>query len=206
MITSPDLRFERRLWRSGLKYVIGLDEAGRGALAGPVVVGAVCLPDHPQLKRELKGVRDSKLLSPDEREQLVPRIRVIAITWGVGYASSQEIDWLGIVPATRLAALRAMENIAVIPDYLLTDFRLELPELDLPQTAIVKGDQLCLSIAAGSILAKTARDALMRQLDTEYSFYGLANHKGYATLRHRRAIMEMGFSPIHRKTFAVKAG
>jgi len=206
MITFPDLHFERRLWRSGIKHIIGLDEAGRGALAGPVAVGAVSLPDRPQLKRKLSGVRDSKLLTPDEREHLAPRIREIAVTWGVGFASSEEIDWLGIVPATRLAALRALENLSVTPDFLLTDFRLELPELDLPQTAIVKGDRLCLSIAAASILAKTARDALMRQLDAQYSFYGLANHKGYATLKHRRAILEMGFSPIHRKTFAVKAG
>jgi len=206
MITSPGLRFERRLWRSGLKYVIGLDEAGRGALAGPVAVGAVCLPDRPQLKRTLKGVHDSKLLTADERECLAPRIQAVAIAWGVGFASSEEIDWLGIVPATRLAALRALENLAVTPEYLLTDFRLELPELDLPQTAIVKGDRLCLSIAAASILAKTSRDALMWQLDTQYSKYDLAHHKGYGTLRHRRAIMEMGFSPIHRKTFSVKAG
>jgi len=204
MITSPDLRFERRLWRSGLKYVIGLDEAGRGALAGPVAVGAVCLPDRPQLKRTLKGVHDSKLLTADEREWLAPRIQAVAITWGVGIASSEEIDWLGIVPATRLAALRSLENLAVVPDYLLTDFRLELPELDLPQTAIVKGDRLCLSIAAASILAKTARDAYMCELDARYSQYGLAQHKGYGTLLHRRAILQAGYSPIHRRTFAVK--
>ncbi len=204
MITRPDLRFERRLWRSGLKYVIGLDEAGRGALAGPVAVGAVCLPDLPQLNRKLRGVRDSKLLTADVREWLAPRIKAVAITWGVGFASSEEIDWLGIVPATRLAALRSLENLAALPDYLLTDFRLEVPELDLPQTAIVKGDRLCLSIAAASILAKTARDTRMRDLDEQYSGYGLAHHKGYATLRHRRAILEAGYSPIHRRTFAVK--
>ncbi len=187
-----------------MAHIVGLDEAGRGALAGPVTVAAVSLPDKPQLKRELRGVRDSKQLTPDEREQLVPRIQQCALTWGIGFAPPEEIDWLGIVAATRLAALRALESFAFTPEYLLTDFRLELPELDLPQTALVKGDGICLSIAAASILAKTARDAYMRELDARYSQYGLAQHKGYGTLRHRRAILQAGYSPVHRRTFAVK--
>jgi ribonuclease HII len=202
--TNPDLRCERRLWRSGLTFIAGMDEVGRGALAGPVAVAAVCLPNEPRLRYKLAEVRDSKQLKPEQREILAPRIQAAALAWGIGFASSEEIDWLGIVPATRLAALRALEFLTITPEYLLTDFRLEIPELDMPQTAIVKGDAHVLSIAAASILAKTARDALMRELDVQYSGYGLAHHKGYGTLRHRRAILEGGFSPIHRRTFAIK--
>ncbi len=204
MITIPHLRYERRLWKAGFRFVVGMDEAGRGALAGPVTVAAVSLPDISGLLRKMDGVRDSKQLSAAERERLVPCIQQNAQSWGIGFASSGEIDWLGIVPATRLAALRALESLAIVPEYLLSDFRLELPELDLPQTSLVRGDGQCLSIAAASILAKTARDARMRELDTEYEHYGLASHKGYATRRHRRAIREAGYSPVHRRTFEVK--
>jgi ribonuclease HII len=202
--SNPNLHFERRLWRSGFKYVAGLDEAGRGALAGDVAVAAVILPNLPQLARTLAGVRDSKQLTPFERERLSARIRESARGWGIGLSCSTEIDQLGIVAATRLAALRALEDMSLMPDFLLTDFRLELPELDLPQTALVKGDQRSLSIAAASILAKTARDALMRALDSQYSEYGFARHKGYGTVQHRRAIMLSGFCPIHRQTFSFK--
>ncbi len=204
MISSPDLSHEKKLWLA-YKYVAGLDEAGRGALAGPVCVGAVLLPDdNPLLLRTLSGVRDSKQLTPRKRDQLAPRIKKIARAWGIGFASADEIDALGIVPATRLAASRALEAMSFIPDFLLTDFRLELPELDLSQTALVKGDQRSLSIASASILAKTARDKLMVELDPQYLQYGFARHKGYGTLAHRRMIAELGFSPVHRKTFQIK--
>jgi ribonuclease HII len=204
MTSSPDLSFEQELW-TAYKYIAGLDEAGRGALAGPVCVGAVILPDdEPLLTRTLSRVRDSKQLTPRERGELAPLIKQSVREWGVGFASAEEIDTLGIVPATRLAACRALESFSVFPEYLLTDFRLELPELDIPQTAIVKGDQRSLSIAAASILAKTARDALMGELASQYTEYGLSRHKGYGTLFHRMKIHELGHSPIHRKTFQIK--
>jgi ribonuclease HII len=204
MTENPDLTHESNLWPY-YKTIAGLDEAGRGALAGPVAVGAVILPrNRATLLDTLAGVRDSKQMTPLERETLAPRIRETALTWSVAFASAEEIDALGIVPATRLAALRALQILSIRPKYLLTDFRLELPQLDLPQTALVKGDALCLSIAAASVLAKTARDELMCDLDSEYQGYGLRKHKGYGTMAHRLAMKRMGFSPIHRKTFQVK--
>jgi ribonuclease HII len=205
MTSSPDLSHEKKLWIA-YQYIAGLDEAGRGALAGPVCVGAVILPNNnPHLVRTLSGVRDSKQLTPRQRDQLAPRIKEIARAWGIGFASSDEIDALGIVPATRLAASRALEAMSFLPDFLLTDFRLELPELDLSQTSLVKGDQRSLSIASASILAKTARDKLIVELDPQYPQYGFARHKGYGTLAHRRMIAKLGFSPIHRKTFQIKS-
>jgi len=205
MRVDPDTFFESQLWNSGLPYVAGLDEAGRGALAGPVAVGAVILPnDKPLLARTLDGVRDSKQMTLLEREALAPRIKGTALTWSVAFASADEIDSLGIVHATRLAALRALNGLSLSPQYLLTDFRLELPQLELSQTSLVKGDALCLSIAAASVLAKTARDTLMCELDSLYQGYGLGKHKGYGTQAHRSAMKRLGISPIHRKTFQVK--
>jgi len=205
MRVNPDTFFESQLWKSGLLHVAGLDEAGRGALAGPVAVGAVILPNKKTLlSRTLAGVRDSKQMTPLERESLAPRIQEIALTWSVAFASADEIDSQGIVCATRLAALRALNGLSLSPQYLLTDFRLELPQLDISQTALVKGDVLCLSIAAASVLAKTARDELMRDLDTHYQGYGLGKHKGYGTQAHRSAMLRLGTSPIHRKSFQVK--
>ncbi len=204
MIPNPDLSHEKRLWLA-FQYVAGLDEAGRGALAGPVCVGAVILPPKlPHLLQTLSGVRDSKQLTPRKRDQLAPRIKITALAWGIGFSSAAEIDELGIVSATRLAASRALEAMPIFPDFLLTDFRLELPELDISQAALVKGDQRSLSIAAASILAKTARDALMIGLDAQYPQYGFARHKGYCSLSHRRAIASLGLSPAHRKTFHIK--
>lgn len=208
MRVDPDLTFERNLWRSGLKYIAGLDEAGRGALAGPVAVGAVILPYGLRLRSRragtLRGVRDSKQMTPLERTAAAPRIKQVAMAWSVAFASPEEIDCDGIVAATRLAALRALYGLPVIPEYLLTDFRLELPQLDISQTSLVRGDACCLSIAAASVLAKTERDALMREMDSQIPGYGLAKHKGYGTLTHRLAVKHLGYSPFHRKTFTVK--
>lgn len=205
MRINPDTFFESQFWANGLLQVAGLDEAGRGALAGPVAVGAVILPnDTALLTRTLDGVRDSKQMTPPERDSLAPRIKAVARTWHVGFASAEEIDSQGIVPATRLAALRALHGLTLVPQYLLTDFRLELPQLDISQTALVKGDALCLSIAAASVLAKTARDQLMCELDSCYQGYGLGKHKGYGTQAHRFALRRLGVSPIHRRSFQVK--
>ena len=202
---DPDIVFETELWQSGLRYIAGLDEAGRGALAGPVSVGAVILPnDKALLSSALSGARDSKQMTPREREQLAPHIKAIAFNWSVGFASAEEIDAQGIVCATRLAALRALRQFSIHPEYLLTDFRLELPQLEISQTSLVKGDARCLSIACASILAKTERDALMQELDAKYQGYQLGKHKGYGTRVHRSAMKRMGLSEIHRKSFRVK--
>ncbi|MBM3182348.1 MAG: ribonuclease HII [Chloroflexi bacterium] len=204
MISNPDLTHEQQLW-SAYKYIAGLDEAGRGALAGPVCVGAVILPnDNPLLALTLSGVRDSKQLTPRRRLQLVPRIKESALAWGIGSASAKEIDRMGIVPATRLAASRALEMASIAPNFLLTDFRLELPEMAISQTALVKGDQRSLSIACASILAKTARDAWMIALEEKHPEYGFSRHKGYGTFWHRQKIAQLGYIPIHRKTFKIK--
>jgi ribonuclease HII len=221
MISKPDLTYEKKLW-STYNFIAGLDEAGRGALAGPVCVGAVILPciasrrsvtaesarsqtlQERALLKRFHGVRDSKQLSANQRNQLISQIKESALAWGIGFSTAEEIDRLGIVPATRLAASRAIEAMKFIPDFLLTDFRLELPELDIPQTAIVKGDQKSLSIASASILAKTARDEMMINLAEQFSEYHFSRHKGYGTLLHRKKIKQLGHSPIHRKTFKLK--
>jgi len=202
---DPDTFFETELWQSGLKYIAGLDEAGRGALAGPVSVGAVILPnDKTLLSATLSGARDSKQMTPRQRERLAIQIKEVALNWSVGFATAHEIDVQGIVRATRIAAIRALHQFSLSPQYLLTDFRLELPQLDISQTSLVKGDARCLSIACASILAKTERDAHMQKLDARYPGYGLGKHKGYGTQAHRSALKRLGFSSIHRKSFTVK--
>ena len=204
MIVTPDLTYEKQLW-SCYQYIAGLDEAGRGALAGPVAVGAVILPrDKARLARTLAGVRDSKQMTPLERDSLAPRIKEVALTWSVAFASADEIDAQGIVSATRLAAMRALQGLSISPQYLLTDFRLELPQVELSQTSLVKGDARCLSIAAASVLAKTARDEYMSQLDSEFPDYGLGKHKGYGTQAHRLAMKRWGYSSVHRKSFSLR--
>jgi ribonuclease HII len=204
MISIPDLAFEKQLWRSGLANIGGMDEAGRGALAGPVTVGLVILERSPRLSSRLKGVRDSKQMTPRQRGHWAEIIREIAGAWSLGWASAQEIDSLGISAAVRIAAERALDALPLLPHHLLTDFRLS-PDTDIPLTSIVKGDRKSLSIAAASVLAKTARDARMCELDAQYPGYDLLKHKGYGTLSHRRAITTLGYSPIHRRTFALKA-
>lgn len=201
----PNLKFEQDLWNSGLAFVAGFDEAGRGALAGPVAVGAVILPfDNPQFPQILADVRDSKQMTARQRETCAPLIKGTALAWSVSFAMPDEIDTLGIVGATRLAGMRALEALSPTPNFLLTDFRLELPESEFPQTSLPKGDARCLSIAAASILAKTTRDALMRELDSQFPGYGLAQNNGYGTQAHRSAMVRLGYSAIHRKTFSFK--
>jgi ribonuclease HII len=199
---SPDLSFEQALWRKGFTLVAGIDEAGRGALTGPVAVGAVILPaDLPDLATKLPGVRDSKQLTSRGRDHTALLIKQVALTWAVGLAEAAEIDQLGIAPATRLAAMRAIEQLASVPQHLLIDY-LKLPKSDLPQTSLVKGDQRSLSIACASILAKTTRDELMVRLSEQYPIYGFARHKGYGTATHLAAIRAYGPCPIHRRSFS----
>ena len=198
----PTLQFEQSLWESGFLCIAGIDEAGRGAWAGPVCAAAVILPPDDSLLQILKAVRDSKLMTPLARATWAPRIRLAARAWGVGFASALEIDSIGILPATRLAATRALSGLSIAPDTLLTDY-LVFPNCELPQIALVKGDRLSLSVAAASVLAKTARDALMQELDAQYPGYGFARHKGYGTLIHQHAIQQIGLCEIHRKSFAI---
>jgi ribonuclease HII len=200
----PHLQFEKNLWESGLKHIAGLDEAGRGALAGPVAVGAVILSPDPYLSRTLACVRDSKQMTPRQRDLCAPHIQEIALAWSVAFASPEEIDRFGIVHATRLAGMRAVNALTPQPVFLLTDFRLELPEIELPQASLPKGDACCLSIAAASVLAKTTRDMLMCELDGQYPGYGLGQNKGYGTQAHRSALKRLGYSSIHRKSFSLK--
>jgi len=200
--SQPDLSFEQILWRGGHLAVAGIDEAGRGALAGPVAAAAVILPPVADMVERLKGVRDSKQLTPHERESARIVILQHAAASEVGFASAEEIDQMGIVPATRLAACRAVERLSLMPAHLLLDY-LFLPEVSLPQTALVKGDCRSLSIAAASILAKTSRDALMCELDLTYPDYGFAAHKGYGTHAHRDAIQRSGPCPAHRLSFTL---
>ena len=197
---SPNLEFEKSLWVSKIRYVAGIDEVGRGALAGPVAVGALILPPNKNFAKQLAGVRDSKELTPGQREFLAKQLEKTALAWGVGFATNEEIDTLGILPATRLAGQRALAALAIKPEHLLLDY-LFLPEVPQPQTSLIKGDSRCLSIAGASILAKTTRDALMREFDSLYPGFGFASHKGYYTPGHAKALKFYGPTPIHRKSF-----
>jgi ribonuclease HII len=197
----PDLRQERRLWAAGCLRVAGLDEAGRGAWAGPVAAAAVILPPSRGLARLLKGVRDSKQMTPLQREMWAERIVALAAAHGVGLVGPEEIDRIGILPATRLAMRRAVEGLSPSPDHLLID-HLRLPDLGLPQTPLTHGDALVLSIAAASVLAKVHRDQVMTALDAQFPGYAFAQHKGYGTQGHQDALARLGPSPIHRRSYA----
>jgi len=198
----PNLHEELNLFNAGHVRVAGLDEAGRGAWAGPVCAAAVVLPlDRADLAvAYLAGVRDSKQLSPARREALLPVILDTAEAVGVGWASPTEVDEVGIVPATRRAFCRAVTRLDGRVDALLVDY-VRLPELDLPQRALPQADVHCLSVAAASIVAKVRRDRLMATLDREFPGYGFARHNGYGTPQHREALIHLGPSPIHRTSW-----
>jgi ribonuclease HII len=198
----PNLDFEGELWQQGLRFVAGVDEAGRGALAGPVAAGAVVLPgDIDDLYDRLEGVRDSKVMKPPDREYWGEVIKAVAVTWGVGFASATEIDQLGILPATQLAAKRAVISLNCGLEHLLVDY-INLPDINLPQTPLVKGDARSLSIAAASILAKTTRDAQLVELDRTFPGYHFAQNKGYGTYEHRQSIDRLGPCDQHRRSFS----
>jgi ribonuclease HII len=190
------LNFERLLWRQGVTRVAGLDEAGMGPLAGPVVAAAVVFP--PRV--ELAGIDDSKRLDAPARARLAAEILEHAAV-GVGLAEVEEIGRLNIYQAGLLAMRRALEALPEEPEHLLLDARV-LPDVAIPQNPFQKGDGLDYSIAAASIIAKTHRDALMEALDREHPGYGLAQHKGYATADHQAAIRRLGPSPVHRSSFS----
>lgn len=195
----PTFVEEQRLWQQGYRSVVGIDEVGRGPLAGPVVAAAVLLPrecDAPWLLQ----VRDSKKLRSRKREFLSECIRGTATAIGIGMVSAQGIDEKGIIAATRLAMRYAVEQLPQSPDFLLID-AISLPDIDIPQQSIIRGDNLALSIAAASIVAKVARDKLMIDLDSIYPGYGFARNKGYATREHLSNLRRLGPSPVHRQTF-----
>ncbi len=196
----PDLSFEFSLWQTGISRVAGLDEAGRGAWAGPVAAAAVILSPASDLVTRLKGVRDSKQMTRAQRDRWSEVIQAVALAWGVGFASAQEIDTLGILPATRLAMQRALAQLDIAPEHLLLD-AVRLPAVALPQTALIKGDCRVLSIAAASVLAKTARDRWMEKLEVEFPGYSFARHKGYGTAIHRLALESLGPCGQHRTSF-----
>jgi len=197
----PDLHEELALYTTGYTRVAGLDEAGRGAWAGPVCAAAVILPlDRTNLLDLLTGVRDSKQLSPARREMLLPRILGVAEAVGVGWATPAEVDEVGIVPATRQAMARAVAWLDGRVDALLVDY-VRLPDLTLPKRALPKADVHCLSVASASVVAKVTRDRLMVVLDGDFPGYGFARHKGYGTPQHREALARLGPSPIHRMSW-----
>ena len=200
---TASLQYEEACWIIGCRHVIGVDEVGRGTWAGPVAAGAVCLPyERTDLPTVLEGVRDSKQMTPHQRESLVARIKETAVAWGIGSATSAEIDAFGIVPATRLAMERAIEAANIQPDYLLLDSIKWLDPKRIPYQSIVRGDTLSLSIASASVLAKVWRDDYMRQLDKSYPVYHFAQHKGYGTAKHIAALHEHGACEEHRLSFA----
>ena len=202
MVVNPDLEIELSLRGQGYCLIVGLDEAGRGAWAGPVVAGAVILPlERADLCQALAGVRDSKQLSPAQRARLLPAIREVALGIGTGLVPACEIDQIGIMGATRKAMMAAVASLDLVPDFLIID-ALRLPRLATPQQAITKGDVKSLCIAAASIVAKVTRDQWMIEQDQELAGYGFAAHKGYGTPMHREALQRLGPTPIHRMSFA----
>ena len=192
--------FENNLHSTGLKYIAGIDEAGRGPLAGPVVVGiAIMKPDS-----FIEGVNDSKKLSEKKREQLYEQIISEAIDWAVGIGDQKEIDEINILNATKKALHMAISNLKVKPDRILVDALEHIDTYGIPYTSIIKGDAKIYSISVASIIAKVTRDRIMQKYDEIYPEYGFSGHKGYGTAKHIQAIKEYGPCSLHRKTFIKK--
>lgn len=191
------LRYESVLWAGGVLHVAGVDEAGMSPLAGPVAAAAVVFAPGSRIR----GIDDSKKLDAATRDKLAAEIRTSAAAWSVAFAEVEEIDAINIYWAGLLAMRRAVEGLSLMPQHLLLDAR-RLKDLSIPQQSIVKGDSRSLTIAAASILAKTARDALMHKLDTEYPGYGFAKHKGYPVREHLAVLERLGASPVHRRSFS----
>lgn len=193
----PNIRLEKKLNKQGFKYVAGVDEAGRGSWAGPIIAAGVIL--DPKVK--IKGIKDSKILRKPDREELFGQITESAIAWAIGAIPETEIDQIGIQKANILAMQEALKKLSRQPDYLLVDaFNLNYQQL--PIFAIIKGDYKIKSIAAASIIAKVVRDKIMDELDEVYPQYGFKHHKGYGTNHHFQMINEFGICDIHRKSFS----
>lgn len=203
---TPTFEYEQQYWSQGIKYVAGIDEAGMGALAGPVIASAVIfsqniLPIFSEIFAKIP-VRDSKLLSPRQREKAAKAIKVHAHAWAIGSASAQEIDSLNIRAASHLAMQRAIAALHTTPDILMIDGTPAQISKTIPTVCIVKGDQLSYSIAAASVLAKVARDSLMQELAIQFPSYGFASHKGYGAQLHMAALQTYGITEHHRRTYA----
>ena len=188
---------ERKIYANKVKYICGIDEAGRGPLAGPVVVGAVILPEDSFIE----GVNDSKKVSEKKREKLYDIITNEAISYSVGIVSQNTIDEINILNATKLGLKIALEGLSQKPDMIMVDALNNMDTLGIPYMSVIKGDAKCYSIAAASIIAKVTRDRLMRQWDEVYPAYGFAKHKGYGTKEHISVIKEIGPCMLHRKSF-----
>ena len=188
--------FERACQRNGYRQIAGIDEAGRGALAGPVIAAAVILP----INCGIEGLKDSKQLTPKQRDRLSDEIYSVAVSVGIGSVDNRVVDKLNVLEATLLAMRQAIEELSPQPDYLLVD-GINFPATEIQGEAIKKGDSRSYSIAAASIIAKTTRDRRMIALDRTYPDYGFSQHKGYPTSQHRHAIAQFGASEIHRHTF-----
>jgi ribonuclease HII len=198
---SPSLIKEIALLKQGFRFIAGLDEAGRGAWAGPVVAAAVILPlDQPELQATLAGLNDSKKLRPQTRERYFDLILETALAVSVGQASAAMVDRSNVIAATRHAMRVAVVQLSPAPDYLLLD-HLNLPAVNLPQPAFPKADGISLTVAAASVIAKVTRDRLMIQFDTEHPGYAFDRHKGYGTLVHRLALARCGPCPLHRMSY-----
>lgn len=202
MTDVPGLHLEQALWQRGFQFIGGIDEAGRGAWAGPIMAGAVILPRDAHIQLSLAGVRDSKQMTPIQREHWASQIKSFALAWAIGEVSAAEIDEIGILPANRLAMQRAIRNLNPAPDYYLFDF-IHWKDCPYPGERLVRGETQSLSIAAASVVAKTGRDAIMRELDEQFPGYGFGRHKGYGTAIHQAAIQNLGLCGIHRKSFRI---
>ncbi|MDZ7267186.1 MAG: ribonuclease HII [candidate division KSB1 bacterium] len=197
MQVAPDkLQYENRLWQQGLQYVAGVDEAGRGPLAGPVVAAAIMFPPG----ESIPGVDDSKKLTPRVRAELYPLLIERCTSYAVSIVNADEIDRLNILQATILAMQRAIAGLAPRPEHVLIDGR-PLPGCQVPQTAIIKGDALSFTIGAASILAKVVRDEIMGYYHRRFPQYGFNQHKGYGTVAHLAALKKLGPCAIHRRSF-----
>lgn len=188
---------ENEIYKTGVETICGIDEAGRGPLAGPVVVAAVIMPKDSFIE----GVNDSKKISEKKREALYEQITSEAIAWGVGIIDQKEIDEINILNATKKGLTTAIKELKVKPERIVVDALDKIDTLGIPYTSIIKGDAKCYSIAAASIIAKVTRDRIMRQWDEIYPMYGFEKHKGYGTAMHMQAIREYGLCPLHRKSF-----
>lgn len=203
-MSDANLFFYEKEWYSrGYKLICGVDEAGRGPLAGPVCAAAVILPQNLDVETALPGLNDSKKLTDKKRRELYEKIKSCALCWGIGCASHDEIDEINILQATFLSMNRALEKLTLQPEVALVDGNRE-PGFTIPTQTIIKGDSLSASIAAASILAKVYRDDLMTELSELYPEYGFEVHKGYGTKKHYEALREFGHCPVHRVTFLKK--
>ena len=193
-------KMDKEFYDKGIKYIAGIDEAGRGPLAGPVVVASVILPQDSMIE----GINDSKKISEAKREKLYEIITKDAISYGVGIIYQDEIDQINILQATKKGLTESIKQMSIKPNIIMVDALSGIDTLGIPYKSIIKGDAKCYSIAAASIIAKVTRDRIMREWDKIYPEYGFGSHKGYGTAKHIAAIKEFGPCPIHRRTFIKK--